>query len=93
MEWCVDNIWRIKRSLIFCGWGTNAKKLMIHRPTKDPGPDMMQTGHGVNMFYAFVLFHEHPSAAGRDQRKWDCTHFSHINNIIKINHLGEPIEW
>jgi uracil-DNA glycosylase len=93
MQWFVDNIWRVKRSLIICAWGGEAKKLIIHRPAKTTGQDMLDTGHGVNIFFAFPLMHEHPSIAGRENRPWLCTHFSHVNNIIKINHLGKPIEW
>jgi uracil DNA glycosylase len=93
-SWVINNLWRVKRNLIFVGWGDEAKTLLKYEPSKDPGADGMGTStKGVNMFFGFVLVDEHPVYASRQNRLWACNHFSKINLIIKGNHLGDPIEW
>lgn len=94
IKWFLNNLWRLKRGVIYTAWGDESKTLVKYKPTNDAGPDGYGTAtEGVNMFFGFVLTDEHPVYASRQNRDWLCTHFSKINLIIKANHLGEPIEW
>jgi uracil-DNA glycosylase len=67
----------ISKRLIFVAWGADAQEF-----TKS-----------IQIFNHFVLTHEHPARAARENREWLCKHFSLINAIITKNGLGDPIVW
>lgn len=93
IQFIIDNIWRIKRNIIFMGWGGDARDMLEWKKLSDQSDDMLGQHKGANTFASFVLTHEHPSAAGRDKRPWLCDHFSRVNLIITCNNLGTPIQW
>lgn len=88
-SYIVSNLWRIKRDIIFIGWGAQAKELLNYRN------ENVNNGcvEGVNIFHAFVLTSEHPIDAAKGKRTWVTDNFSRTNLIIKCNGLGKPIEW
>lgn len=80
IEHFLKSVATVKRKLIFVGWGEYAKDL-IHKNV-----DIFGNEH-------FVLLEEHPIAAKRAQRMWECDHFDKINAIISANNLGGKITW
>lgn len=76
-EYVISNLSKISKNLIWLAWGNTAQSF-----TKD-----------VNPFENFLFHHEHPSAAARAKRAWDCKHFSLTNACIIKNGLGETIKW
>lgn len=105
INFIISNLWQVKRNLFFLAWGNKAKEAVRYEVLKD---GMGDNGHGVvkgvNSFHAFLLTYEHPAAAvhreltdkktNKDAKvDWLCDHFSKVNLIIRINQLGDPIEW
>lgn len=75
----IKELTTVKRDLIWISLGAPAKKL---------------TTELVNPFRNFVYLAEHPAAAARAKRKWEHNNvFSKTNMAIKLNNLGEPINW
>ncbi len=69
-----------KTGLIFCFWGNVAKDF---KP-------LIETGKNKH----YVLECEHPAAAVRENRSWNCDHFTKINKILSDNNgFGEEILW
>lgn len=74
----LEKLFRVKRSVIALGWGTNAA-------------DALKV---VNPFFHFMpTTCEHPSAAAKAGRPWPCKHFSETNAVIIANRLGDTIKW
>lgn len=76
-QYVVDTIGQVKRDIIWLCWGKNAQNF-----TEKISPFV---------HYRFVA--EHPAFAARNEKPWDCKHFSLTNAVITANNLGETIKW
>lgn len=77
-EYLIKAIQEVKKDIVWIGLGAPAREVL-----KD-----------VNVFRNFVFLAEHPANAGREKRTWKHNNvFTKTNLAIKMNQLGEEIEW
>jgi uracil-DNA glycosylase len=76
-EYFCKTISSVKKHLIFVAIGKQAQGFM-----KD-----------VDVFEHFIHYCEHPAAAARAGKEWECKAFSYTNTVITANKLGDKITW
>lgn len=77
-EYLIKAIPEIKKQIIWIGLGAPARKAL----------------EKINPFTQFVFLAEHPSFANKEKRAWKHNNvFTKTNLAIKMNQLGEQIEW
>lgn len=77
MEYTIDSLQAMTKSLIFIMWGKRAQSFE----------------RLINPLIHYTLKSSHPASAAYTNNIWQTDNFSKCNNIIRVNNLGEEIKW